>query len=102
MVLIGIYEQWGGLEGGGTLGACQGSAVLSTGPAPLRHANPGHTAAGHTAHAWERASSLLLRLLHLRHRWGPALGWPAAEPMLPGQRLRQVCRPRPWCMALPT
>lgn len=21
MVLIGIYEQWGGLEGGGTLGA---------------------------------------------------------------------------------
>lgn len=58
-----------------------------------RHADPGHAAAGHTAHAWQRALALLLRLLHFRHCGRPALGWPAPQPVLPGQRLRQVWAP---------
>lgn len=99
---IGICERRAGLEGKHPQALCRGLAVLSTSPASPRHADPGHSAAGHTAHAWECPSALLLRLLHLRHRRGPALGWPAAEPLLPGQRLCQVWGPRPRCMAPPT
>lgn len=60
-----------------------------------RHADPGHAAAGHTAHARQRPPALLLCFLHLRHRGRPALGRPAAQPLLPGQHLRQVRKPCP-------
>lgn len=54
-------------------------------PVTCRHAYLGHAAAGHPAHAGKRAPAVLLRLLHLRHRGRAALGWPAAQPLLPGQ-----------------
>ncbi|VCW50242.1 unnamed protein product, partial [Gulo gulo] len=66
-----------------------------------QHADPGHAAAGHTAHARERPSALLLRLLHLRHRGRPAVGWPAAQPLLPGQHLCQKQQPHLPAAVLP-
>lgn len=55
-----------------------------------RHANPGEPAARHSAHAGQRPSPLLLRLLHLRHHWCAAVGGAAEEPLLPGGKLHTV------------
>ena len=45
-----------------------------------RYEDPGDVAAGHSAHAGQRPPPLLLRLLHLRHYRGPAVGGaPQAE-----------------------
>ncbi|GFW92627.1 hypothetical protein TNCV_519441 [Trichonephila clavipes] len=51
---------------------------ISIDPCPLfphRHADPGHASAGHASNAGQRASAVLLRFLHFRHRRGAALGW---------------------------
>ena len=56
----------------------------------LRYAYSGDPAAGHPAHAGQRAAALLLRLLHIRHRRRPAVGRSAQKPLLCGGHLPLV------------
>lgn len=51
-----------------------------------RYAHPGHSAAGHPAHAGQCAAALLLCLLHFRHRRRPAMGRPPPEPLFCGRQ----------------
>ena len=48
-----------------------------------RYAHPSHAAARHAAHARQRPTALLLRILHLRHRRRAALGRYSAPAVLP-------------------
>ena len=48
-----------------------------------RHADSGDAFAGHSPNAGQRADALLLRVLHLRHRWGAAVGRHATAAVLP-------------------
>ena len=49
-----------------------------------RYAHPGDVAIGYPADAWQRAPSLLLRLLHLRHHRSAAVGRVATATLLSG------------------
>lgn len=55
-----------------------------------RYADLGYTAVGHPPNAGKRPSPLLLRLFHLWHRRGPAVGGATAQPLLPGRGHQNV------------
>ena len=55
-----------------------------------RYAHPSHASPGHPTYAGECPPPLLLRLLHLRHHWGPALGGVVTQPLLPRSK-RNIC-----------
>ena len=48
-----------------------------------RYANSGHVVVGHAADAGQRAPAVLLRFLHIRHRWRPAVGRSITTALLP-------------------
>lgn len=52
-----------------------------------RYAHPGHPAAGHAAHAGQRAAALLLCLLHFWHRRCSIMGRPPPKPLFRGRHL---------------
>lgn len=55
-----------------------------------RYAYPGDSPPRHASNAGQCAGTVLLCLLHLRHRRGAAVGWAATEPMLHGRRSQNV------------
>lgn len=55
-----------------------------------RYAYPGDSPLRHASNAGQRAGTVLLCLLHLRHCWGAAVGWAATEPLLHGRRCQNV------------
>ena len=62
-----------------TISHCIGLAFTDS---SVRYEDPGHVAPGHPAHAGQRPPPLLLRLLHLRHYRGPAVGGASQAEML--------------------
>lgn len=61
------------------LDCCCDDLVLAS---SLRYAHLGHPAAGHPAHAGQRAAAVLLCLLYIRHSGRPAVGRPSQKPLL--------------------
>jgi len=48
----------------------------------VRLTDSSYAVARHAANAWQRSTSLLLRLLHLRHHRRSVVVWAAAKPLL--------------------
>lgn len=57
------------------------SQIHTTTYFPHRHANSRHAAAGHITDAGQRAAAVLLRVLHLWHRWRATVGGHSAATM---------------------
>lgn len=55
-----------------------------------RYAYPSDPPPGHTSHAGQRAGTVLLCLLHLRHRWRAAVGGATEEPLFHGRGRQDV------------
>lgn len=55
----------------GGLSLCQ---TLPIGSFFHRHENPSNVTTRHAAYARQRLAALLLRVLHIWHRWSPTLG----------------------------
>lgn len=55
-----------------------------------RYAYPGDPPPGYTSHAGQRAGTVLLCLLHLRHRWRAAVGGAIEEPLFHGRGCQDV------------